>query len=165
MDTLVIHRLPLGQPDVYDPLTYIQQRLTSGTETILLADRNIFTRWLALMNGAAAGPEHRIVAAVTAFAQRGDIIIEPSLALYEAAATAGRDAANKELRQFRIADNLEPVYWADVALSRAATLSPTRQPTPPRVGQVDFEMPLRSWRRNYVLSLKMAELALRGATE
>jgi hypothetical protein len=186
METLIIHRLPLDAPDVeaivdllrgrdvftpsfikagtdiYNPLTYVQQRVGSGTKTILLADRNVFTRWLALMNGAVAEPEHRVVAAVMAFAQCAGILIEPSLALYEAAATAGSNVANEELRQFRIADNLEPICWADVALARASKLSLTQQATPPSLEPVDFEMPLRRWRRNYVIALKVAELALRG---
>jgi hypothetical protein len=186
METLVINRLPLDQreveaiaallrgqdvfipsflttdTDVYNPLTYFQQQLIAATTTILLADRNVLTRWLALLKGAVAGPEHRIVAAVMAFAQCADILIEPSLALCEAAATAGGNAANAELRQFRIADNLEPECWADVALGRSTKLSFTQQPDPPSIQSVDFDMPLRRWRRNYVIALKIAELALRG---
>jgi hypothetical protein len=89
-------------------------------------------------------------------------IIEPSLALYEAAATAGNNVANEELRQFRIADNIESIYWADVALGRSTRLSFTQPSDPPPVKSVDFDMPLRRWRRNYVIALKIAELALRG---
>lgn len=186
METLIINRLPLDAydvkalaallsgrdvftpsfitsgADVYNPFTYIQQRAISGTETILVADRNIFTRWLALLNGAVARPEHRVVAAVMAFAQCASAMIEPNIALYEAAATIGSNAANEELRQFRIADNLEPAYWAEVALGRASKLSFTQQDDTPPVKPVDFETPLRRWRRNYVITLKIAELALRG---
>lgn len=186
METLVIHRLPLDQrdvesitdllrgqdvftpsfvttgTDVYNPLTYAQQQIIAGTKTILLADRNVFTRWLALLKGAVAEPEHRIVAAVMAFAQCAGIVIEPNLALYEAAATAGSNAANEELRQFRIADNLEPECWADVALGQSTKLSFTQPPDPPSVQSVDFEMPLHRWRRNYIIALKLAKLALRG---
>jgi hypothetical protein len=99
METLVIHKLPLDQrdveaiavllrgrdvftpsfittgTDVYDPLTYAQQRVISGTRTILLADRNVFTRWLALLNGIVAEAEHQVVAAVMAFAQCAGILI------------------------------------------------------------------------------------------
>lgn len=186
METLIIHRLPLDQreveaitlllrgqgvftpsfiqagADVYNPLTYVQQRVVSKTKTILLADRNVFTRWLGLLNGAVAGPEHRIAAAVMAFAQCAGIMIEPNIALYEAAATAGSNAVNEELRQFRIADNLEPECWADVALGRSTKLSFTQHPESPAIQSVDFEMPIHRWRRNYIIVLKVAELALRG---
>ena len=187
METLIIHRLPLDASDVaalaamlrgrdvftpsfittagadvYNPLTYAQQRVTSGTETVLVADRNIFSRWLALLNGTVAGPEHRVVAAVMAFAQCAGVMIEPNIALYEVAATAGSNAANEELRQFRIADNLEPSYWAEVALGRASRLSFTQQGDTLSVKPIDFETPLHRWRRNYVITLKIAELALRG---
>jgi hypothetical protein len=187
METIVIHRLPLDLHDVeaivslllsqdvftpsfitsgmdiYNPLTYAQQRSNSGTETILLADRNVVTRWLALLDGAVAGPEHRVVAAIMAFSQCAGILIEPNIALYEAAARAGSDAANEELRRFRVADNLNPTYWADVALERSAKLSPpTHHPNLLSIEPVDFEMPLRRWRRNYVIALKVAELELCG---
>lgn len=187
METIVIHRLPLDQrdveeiaallrskdiftpsfitagADVYSPLTYLKERLRSGTETILLADRNVLTRWLAMADGELAEQPHRVAAAVMAFCQCAGVKIEPNIPLYEAAATAGSPAANEELRRFRVADNLHPTFWADVALGRSVKLPPPgQQPDPPPTKPVDFGMPLRRWRRNYIIALKIAELELRG---
>ena len=53
-----------------------------------------------------------------AFAQSANILVEPNLALYEAAASGGSNAAHNELRQFRIADKLDTQLWADLAIGR-----------------------------------------------
>jgi hypothetical protein len=151
--------------DVYDPLMYRRQSLHHQTNAILLADRNVITRWLALVTGAKALSEHRIPAAILAFAQSSNMLVEPSLALYEAAATTGTDAANDELRLFRIADNINTHHWANLALERTQRLplSEIALPTLPNGSeQIDFSMPLRRWRRNYIILLKLAELELRG---
>jgi hypothetical protein len=149
--------------DVYDPLTYSRQKLHHRTETILLPDRNVVTRWLALLRGAPAELEHRVVAAVMAFSQCAGINIEPNIALYEAAANAGNEAANKELHWFRIADNLHPSLWADIALERTPNLQILSENLPHIPAKyVNFEMPIRRWRRNYIIALKIAELELRG---
>jgi hypothetical protein len=99
-----------------------------------------------------------------AFSQCAGIKIDPSLAFYEFAANAGNEAANEELRNFRIADNLHPSLWADIVLKRTSALQLPSESLPeiPVSKPVDFEMPLRRWRRNYIIALKIAELELRG---
>ncbi|MEP6707254.1 MAG: hypothetical protein ABJC05_07030 [Pyrinomonadaceae bacterium] len=115
--------------DVYDPLMYRRQSSNHRANTILLADRNVVTRWLSLVTGAKALPEHRIPAAIMALAQSSNMLVEPNLALYESASTAGTDAANDELRLFRIADDIDtPHHWANIALERTEKLPLSKNP-------------------------------------
>lgn len=157
--------VPTEDEDVYHPLTYRRQERHHSTPTTLLPDRNVFTRWLALVDQIQPSIQHRVSAAIMVFAQCSDILIEPNLALYEAAMTAGSKAANEELRRFRIAENLQPNCWADIALGRIENLvlSDNNLPAESESSPIDFEMPLRRWRRNYMILLKLAELDLKGA--
>lgn len=151
--------------DVYDPLMYRRQSLNHHTRTILLADRNVVTRWLHLLNGANASSQHRLAAAILAFAQSSNMLVEPNLALYEAAVASGTLAANEKLCRFRIADNIHPQHWAGVAVGRVQTLSLSQAdlPTlPSNPEPIDFSIRLRRWSRNYIILLKVAELELRG---
>jgi hypothetical protein len=148
---------------LYDPTQFLIEQVRSGTQTQLLADRNIVTDWIALGEGAPAGSSHRIAAAVMAFAQCGEILIESNTALYELAASAGNQKPQSELRLFRLLNNLAPSHWFDVALARQERLPLSDICNlPPREENIfDFEMPLRSWRRNYVIVLRIGYLALK----
>jgi hypothetical protein len=152
--------------DLYGVSTYKIQELWFGKRFSLLIDRNVITRWIGLMNGATATPQHRSAAAVIAFAQCANILIEPCIALHELAAFAGNTAANEELKQFRIVDNSPLEYWVDVALGRTNTLRIPIEKVPvlPTPREQDLSYPLSRWRRNYIFVLKLAELHLRGGS-
>jgi hypothetical protein len=157
--------VPNDDEDVYEPLTYRRQSFHHKTATILLADRNVVTRWLSLVSGKTASSEDRLAASIMAFAQSANILVEPNLALYEAAVAGGSEAANNELRQFRLADNLDTKHWADLAIGRIEKLSiPENElaALPNNSEEIDFGMRLRRWLRNYIILLKLAELELRG---
>lgn len=157
--------VPQADADVYNPLLYRREDLQHDTTTILLADRNVVTRWLALLAGKTPTPQDRLAAAIMVFAQSANILIEPNLALYEAAMAEGSEEANQELVQFRIADNLDIKHWADLALGRKHKLSvPENQlaTIPKKPEAINFEIRLRRWSRNYILLLKLAKLELRG---
>lgn len=157
--------VPNDDEDIYEPLTYRRQSFHHKTATILLADRNVVTRWLSLLSGKTASSEDRLAAAIMAFAQSANILVEPNLALYEAAVAGGSEAANNELRQFRLGDNLDTKHWADLAIGRIERLSIPESELPAlpnNSDEIDFEMRLRRWLRNYTILLKLAELELRG---
>lgn len=150
--------------DVYDPATYLIQKDDHGTDTHLLADRNLVTRWVSLTRVALVTDEVRVAAAVLAFCQCCGILVEPNIALYEVAAELGNEAANDEEAIFRIIDNANPRDLAGIALGHFDSTPQsfmTPDNLPPRK-DIDFTMPLRLWRRNYVLALKAAALALDG---
>ena len=151
-----------SKSDVYSPVTYLDLQTHYKTKTIIVADRNLVSYWISLVKGNATKHDGRCAAAVMAFAMYADILIEPSMALYEYAFVKGNDAANDDLHWFRVADNADVELWLDMALGRTdrieiqcVTSEPIRKQT-----RVDFEMPLRRWRRNYILCLKLAELEL-----
>jgi hypothetical protein len=151
--------------DFYEPLFYRRQSSYHDTNTTLLVDRNVVTRWLALLSGKIASSEDRLAAAIMAFAQSGNILVEPNLALYEATPVGGSEGTNNEVRQFRLADNLDTKHWADLAIGRIQQLSIPESElvaVPNDSAEIDFETPLRRWRRNYIILLKLAELELRG---
>lgn len=151
--------------DRYDPALYLDQKARVATSTQLLIDRNLLSRWVAVVNGVEPQDAHRLAAGVMAFAQCAGIDIEPNLALYEVAQRLGVDAAQNELEVFRFADHTHPGYWAEVALGTANEVTPPESVTPPATDDVvDFGMLLRRWRRNYALALKLAELELEGGS-
>jgi hypothetical protein len=150
--------------DAYDPMTYLLQKDVHDTNTLLLADRNLMTRWVNLGRSCQITEEHRVAAATLAFCQCCGILIEPNIALYEVAAESGNEAANSEEAVFRVVDNTSPRVWTDIAFGQyescPASLAENKNPFPRR--QVDFCTPLKVWRRNYVLTLKIAALSLKG---
>lgn len=150
--------------DVYDPLTYLIQKDTHDTNTRLVVDRNLLTRWVRLGRSCQITDELRIAAATLAFCQCCGILTEPNIALYEVAAESGNEAANYEEAVFRAVDNANPRIWAEIALGHSccasASLDKAENLSPRK--HIDFTTPLKVWRRNYVLALKVAALALAG---
>lgn len=148
--------------DIYDPSLYLQEQDAYSTETILHLDRNVFTRILGVARGEALTDPHRCAAGILGFAQCLQMQVEPAHALYEVAHLQGSEVAVDELSLFRRADVTQPSEWIDLALGRSSNL--VTMPAKGLVGTndlvADFGMPLRSWRRNYVLCLKLAQLAL-----
>lgn len=148
--------------DPYDVLTYLQKQMLRGRNSCLLVDRNVITRWIALMAGDSAKPAHRDAAAIFAFAQAATLLIDPSIAIYELTAHAGNQVARDELLRFYRANDVDPVFWANVALGRAdrlqvPLLSEERSKLPE-----DLTGSFYPWQRNYILVLKVAELHLTG---
>ena len=150
--------------DPYDPMTYLLQKDVHDTNTILLADRNLLTRWINFGRSCQVTEEHRFAAATLAFCQCCGILIEPNIALHEVAAEFGNEAASTEEAAFRAIDNTNPRVLADIAFSRyvncPTSLAENENQFPRK--QVEFCTPLNVWRRNYVLALKIAALSLKG---
>lgn len=147
--------------DPYSPQTYLFQREIHQTRTILIADRNLFSRWVSMVQGSPFTEHHRLAAAVLAFCQCCDILIEPCVALHEVATQKGNDYANDEEAFFRIADNTNPAVWAEIALgSKESVLSPQQENQKVKE-KIDFAKPLKIFRRNYIIALKLASIALK----
>lgn len=152
--------------DTYSVLTYKQQEHDFGFEFRLLVDRNLVTRWVGLLHGDMATQQHRLAAAVIVFAQCANFLIEPNIALHEFASSAGNIPANHELNVFRLADNLHPQYWTEIALGRTDRLHvpPSDMPVLTPRSEQNLNRTLDRWRRNYVFVLKLAEMHLRGGS-
>lgn len=140
------------------PDGFIYERHFENRETILLPDRNIASRFAQIAKGAAATEDLRVVAAIMAFCHFLDIPIEPAAAFHELAHKQGNEIANEELGWFRISDNRDAFAWFDYAIRRIDRLPDATEQ--PRIDTHDLAFPLRRWRRNYIVALKIAELEL-----
>jgi hypothetical protein len=149
---------------LYELRMYVEQRLRFGTNFTMLVDRNVATRWVGLLDGADATEQHRLAAAIMTFAQCAGIMVEPGIAYHELAWTTNNQEANSELFRFRVADNLHPACWADLALGRVNHLDGSDHDPPPipNEGQQNLDRTLNRWVRNYIFALKVAELHLQG---
>lgn len=146
--------------------TYLRESLDHGTHFVFMMDRNLITRLIFLSRGESATHAHRVAAAVHAFAQTTDSLIEPNMALYELAATDGGDEALSELAEFRRLDNSHPQLFADIAIGRSDTLEVgclSEEPGAHRE-RFDLTMSLRRWRACYTAALKIATLELSPAS-
>jgi hypothetical protein len=147
----------------YEAGTYLSEQLSAGTEIVFRLDRNLFTRIIDLAQGRKATIHHRIAAAVQAFAQTLKIGLEPNLALYEVAASAGDANPNKELLLFRRIDNSHPQHLADIAVGRCDSLkSHQLAEMPSHRTNIDFSNSLTRWEASYIAVLKIAVLELAG---
>lgn len=156
--------------DKYSIYSYLNEKDISNTRTQALVDWNILTDIISLVNGkkiVSSSEPIRLSAALMAFLQCSNILIEPNLSLYEYASLHGSKSANDELYQFRIADNIHPKVYADIALNRRNTITEhdKREVDIKKFQKaekdIDFETRLRYWKFNYTLALKMALLELK----
>lgn len=145
---------------VCHPDAFVFEAQIKEIRTILLPDRNIASRMAQIAAGVPVDATLRKIAAIKAFCHFLDIQIEPAVAFHELAQTQGNEVANAELTRFRSADNADPHPWLDLAFGDLDALDPLE---PQRLQEsYDLAFPLRRWRRNYIASLKIAELELSG---
>ncbi len=139
-------------------LTYAED--IDEISTVVLVDRNLASRMARL---ATEGTPRRwdypteVAINLMAFAQAMNLDIEPGLAFHELASSVGNASAQGELSWFRAADRGAATKWIDIAMRRChkIDLGPIA-PLEPH----DLVRPLKRWRRNYIVSLKMARLTL-----
>ena len=151
--------------DKYSIYSYLKEKDIFNAPTRALVDRNIFTDIISLVNGKvidSPSESIRLSAALMAFLQCSNILIEPSISLYEYASLNGSKSAKDELYQFRIADNIHPEVYTDIALNRKNIITEhdkakvdIKKIEKPKNG-VDYQRRLSHWNFNYTLVLKMA---------
>ena len=133
--------------------------ILENTPTVILPDRNIVTRMASVAQNGLKRRDKPTEAAIClmAVAQVVNWDIEPSVAFHELAYRKNNDTAYQELSWFRVADKNQPQAWLNLALGRCDKLSFSE---PIQEDQQDLTKPLERWRKNYVATLKMAELEL-----
>ncbi len=153
-----------GPPSVglCHPDGFLYSHSFENQSTILLPDRNIASRFAQIAKGELASDDLRLVAAIKAFCHFLDILVEPSVAFHELAHKQGNDIANAELGWFRVGDNGDAFAWFDYAIGRIDRIPPPKEV--PHLDSFDLAFPLRRWRRNYIVALKIAELELSSLT-
>lgn len=144
------------------PNGFLYSHSFQGQSTILLPDRNIASRFAQIAMGKPATDDLRLVAAIKAFCHFLDILVEPSVAFHELAHKQGNAKANEELAWFRIGDNGDAFAWFDYSMGKIDRIQPPAEA--PRFESHDLAFPLRRWRRNYIVALKIAELELSALT-
>lgn len=130
------------------------------TTTIILPDRNIVSRMArAARDGVSHPLDHptQIAIDLMALSQAMNFDIEPSIAFHELAHHEGNAIANEELRWFRAADHGQANAWIEIALGRSDRLA-SFHPGP--LTDLALAAPLRRWRRNYAVALRIAALEL-----
>jgi hypothetical protein len=146
----------------YQVLTYRRQMAHHGAKTYALLDRNTLIDVLAIIRPAFEGgiescaDRGRLGAAMMAFLQCANVVIEPNIALYE-----NPDLADSELRLFRQADNVPAAIYAKLALKEIDYL-PTNllPPWSKNAPTADFSRPLTNTQKFRIALLKIAELDL-----
>lgn len=150
------------QVGVYHPAGHAYARYLEKYETVLVPDRNVLSRIVQLAQGESCigvdVGQRRAAATILAYAQLLDFLVDPALALHESASANGNEQTWDELAWFRLADNIPPKEWLDIALGRAVRIESVG--VPQRSSESNFALPLRRWRRNYIAALKVAELEL-----
>lgn len=161
---LICAFIPDGSADPYRCVTWREQKAHHETEVCALFDRNVLVDVLSLVRAGLAGRREpreergRIGAALMAFLQCSNIVIDPGMALYE-----NPDRAKEELSLFRRADKVPATVYTDLALGRLQHLP--QDSIPPVAGklpEVDFDQRLRGRRNLLIGLLKVANLELSG---
>lgn len=153
---------PRNDIDRYDWQTFRLAAAEGGTETVALFDRNVFSDVVSIARSAeidqapASIERARIGAAVMAFLQCSNVLIEPNLALYEEP-----NGAFKDFRLFRRADEVDARIYTEIALGRLDRISGFQLP-PPKVEPKpeDFTRPFKGAEAHRIAVLKIAELEL-----
>ncbi|MDP3404006.1 MAG: hypothetical protein Q8S03_04890 [Brevundimonas sp.] len=132
-----------------------------GWSLVVLPDRNLVSRMARIAQCGAVDKRDKptqVACDLMAFCQAMELQLEPSIACHELAACDGNAAAREELGWFRAADmGGQAREWIDLAMGRRERVE-LGEADPPELADLAF--PLRRWRRNYVVCLKIAVLEL-----
>lgn len=131
-----------------------------GETTVILPDRNLISRIVAIAEGRARYPldtPSQLAANLMAYCQCMGLDFDPAIAFHELAHKEGNGEANRELAWFRAADKAQAIAWVAISRGRAQGLGSLQ---PAELTDHDLASPLARWQRNYVAALKVAELEL-----
>lgn len=163
---------PSNIKETYDLIEYIRASNYTDTELKVLLDNNILTRAIYIAKGKKICGDLesqkvlRIACGVMCFFILGGFVIEPNMSLYEKASNSSHDEAVSEYFYFKVADNMHPQLFAELALgirdSAPAedienSMSLVLQ-NPKRLNENNFAKTLNPWKVNYLFLLKAVEL-------
>ena len=133
-----------------------------GWSLVVLPDRNLVSRMARIARDGALLKRDKptqLACDLMAFCQAMELQLEPSIACHELAACDGNSVAQEELGWFRAADKGGRAQeWIDLAMGRCEKVK-LGEADPPKLADLAF--PLRRWRRNYIVCLKIAALDLK----
>ena len=163
---------PLPPVDKYELISYIYASTAMKKELCALLDNNLITRVIELATGiempegADKKTAYILASAVMGFLIAADFYIDPTMAIYEKAASLGHEEAAKQLFIFRVADHIHPQAWIDLALERTTKISREEielatsyvVKDAPDIEETNFAKRLDIWKLNYYFVLKAASL-------
>jgi hypothetical protein len=169
-DPFVKH--PLPPVDKYDLTSYIFASHALEKELYALLDNNLATRVMELAAGmempgeVEKKPAYILASAVMGFLIASEFLIDPTMSIYEKAASLGHEAAVDQLFRFRVADHVHPQAWIDLALQRTNRITPDEIEVAtdyvikdaPEIEEKNFGKTLDMWKLNYYSVLKAAAL-------
>lgn len=112
----------------YSIVAYHHDAAIHGHRYRALFDLNILSAALAIARGGAANETMRDVAALMAFLISFDCVVEPGMSAQEYSSLNGEKQTLENIRLFRLADNLHPALYADIACERLERLTPAHLP-------------------------------------
>ena len=127
---------------------------------VLLPDLNIVSCMVEVARDGTPRSDDtpsRLAVDLMALCQAMDLQIEPSIAFHELASTRGDAVAHEKLAWFRTADRNASRQWLDLAMGRRQLVDLGRQAA---LSAENLAFPLRRFRRNYIVALKIAALEL-----
>lgn len=147
---------PIGFLDV-SALVFSEK--IENLSTILIPDRNIASRMARVAtqeNYPLDHPVTQVAVQLMAFAQAMNLDIDPGIAFHELAHRDGNQTAHHELKWFRAADRGNARPWIELALGRARNVDLGHAEA---LETHDLAYPPNRWDRNYIVAMKIAELA------
>lgn len=158
--------------DLYDLGEFAINAVRKEASLRVQVDNNILSTATSLIRGGSVSTREsearaeRTAAALLAFFQIGEFELEPNIALYEQAWRSTHEHALDQLEQFRIADNVHPQHYIDIALGRSSRIDVGAIETARSLigmtsrdsRQTDFRGVLQNWRVSYCALLKLVEI-------
>jgi len=162
--------------NTYDIRSYLYAAEVHGQKFNVLFDRNLVSplvqlaKWNALPMDNGASIIFRLSAACLAFCTLADILVEPAMALYEYASTTSHADAISDHRHFRIADNVDPRHYIDIALGRMNRLPEEHlldlhgdlTIASQNIRETNLQKTLNLWKPQYLYVLKTVHLLRNG---
>ncbi len=142
--------------DKYDFLSYAEQRDVHNCQFRAVFDLNLISNAIRLCERKALSESMRHTAGLLAFLIVTDTLFDVGPATAELLHKRGGGPANKNLRLFRLADNVNPGAYADIALGRRDRLSKSEVPKL-RASPKRFAPEIHyNWHLHYIALLKLA---------
>lgn len=147
--------------DPYQVLLYRRQHAFHKTKTIAFFDQNVLNDVIEpiklglIDDGKRCSERGRFGAALMAFLQSANILIEPSFAIHEKG-----EHAHKDLQLFRCADNIDTVLYAKLALGMIDRLPMEALSKLPPLEDHDFSKMITGRSVLKIAMLKIASLEL-----
>jgi|GEM_PF-6816716 len=163
-----LHQAILGV-DLYDLVSVLKFRESSPRDLVMILDRNVLSRAFELVSPCSVPilEEHRIAAAVCAYALLSDVQFDPTIAFAETVHINGREKGEHEMAKLAAMQNIPAQCFLSVATGRADRIDShfLDAERTDEISSASRQLQYDQWQRfepDYIAALKLA-LLLRKA--